>query len=210
MFLRVSGAAPGVEPVKICSLGRGENIPCGPQLTISGVVVQPLRIQDIVHRHDIVVLSRRSTSHPSQLLHMRPNAQQKPQMHTQRSDICSRFTTDPKHPQIPLGIILDQPTLVDRPHTQLALDSRNQWWSLEQSPCQSLQTAFQRFDAIWEGVVESDDADVFFSGALLGFDKSGGAVDANDQAAGDFGVERAGVTCFFDSEDSFEPGYDFV
>ncbi len=32
------------------------------------------------------------------------------------------------------------------------------------------------------GVVEAVDADVFLAGALLGLDKAGGAIDADDQA----------------------------
>ena len=44
--------------------------------------------------------------------------------------------------------------------------------------------------------MEAEDSDVFFAGALLGFYEAGGAVDADDEAAGDFGVEGAGVAGF--------------
>lgn len=58
--------------------------------------------------------------------------------------------------------------------------------------------------------MKSDDADIFLSGALLGFDKSGSTIYTDDKASSDFGVERAGVTGLFDSEDTLHPRDDFV
>ena len=36
--------------------------------------------------------------------------------------------------------------------------------------------------------MESDDTDIFFPGALLGFDKSGGAVKTDDKAPSNFRI----------------------
>ncbi len=58
--------------------------------------------------------------------------------------------------------------------------------------------------------MKADDADVFLPRALLGFDESGSTVDADDETAGDFRVEGAGMTGLVDAEDAFEPGDDFV
>lgn len=58
--------------------------------------------------------------------------------------------------------------------------------------------------------MEADDADVFLAGTLLGLDEASGAVDADDQAAGDFGIESAAVAGLVDAEDALDPGDDFV
>ena len=58
--------------------------------------------------------------------------------------------------------------------------------------------------------METDDADVFLAGTLLGFDETGGTVDTDNQTAGDFGVEGAGVAGLVDAEDALDPGDDFV
>ena len=59
-------------------------------------------------------------------------------------------------------------------------------------------------------VVQADDAHILLSGTLLGLDETGGAVDADDEAAGDLGVEGAAVAGFFDAEDAAEPCDDFM
>jgi len=58
--------------------------------------------------------------------------------------------------------------------------------------------------------VKSDNADVFFPGALLWFDESSGSINTHNEASCDFGIECAGMTGFLDSEDTFEPGDNFV
>ena len=58
--------------------------------------------------------------------------------------------------------------------------------------------------------MEAGDADVLLAGALLGLDEAGGAVDADDEVAGDFGVEGAAVAGLFDAEDALDPGDDLV
>jgi len=50
--------------------------------------------------------------------------------------------------------------------------------------------------------VETENADVFLSGALLGFDEACCPVETDDEAAGDFGVEGSAVACLLD------PAYD--
>lgn len=47
--------------------------------------------------------------------------------------------------------------------------------------------------------MEADDADVLLSGALLRLDEAGGAVDADNQAARDLGVEGTAVARLFNA-----------
>jgi hypothetical protein len=70
---------------------------------------------------------------------------------------------------------------------------------LEERTGECLECAGELRFATGELVVEADDADVFFAGALLGLDEAGGSVDADDEAAGDFGVEGAAVARLLDA-----------
>ena len=54
--------------------------------------------------------------------------------------------------------------------------------------------------------MHADDADILLSSSLLGLDETGSAIDADDEAAGDLGVEGAAVTSLLDSADSFSKG----
>ena len=58
--------------------------------------------------------------------------------------------------------------------------------------------------------METNDSNVFLPRRLLSFDQSCCSIDANDETACDFGIERSGMTCLFDTEDTFDPGDDFV
>ena len=196
----------------VCSTtgsGLGRSCNGTEELTITGVVVQPLGVQDIVHRHDIVILASDTTPHSSQLLHVRNDTQQQPQVDTQRPDIRARLARHPKHGQIPLIVKLNQLALVDGPHTQLTLDGRDQGRSLEESAGKGLERPREGL-FIGQLVMESSDGNVFLSCALLRLDQPGRTVDTHNQTSSDFGVERARVTSLFDTEDTLEPGDDFV
>jgi hypothetical protein len=47
--------------------------------------------------------------------------------------------------------------------------------------------------------VHADDTNILLSGSLLRLDKTGGAINADDEATGDLGVESATVTSLLDS-----------
>lgn len=58
--------------------------------------------------------------------------------------------------------------------------------------------------------METNDADVFLSSALLGFNESSGSVDAYDKTTCDFWIEGTGVSGFLTAEDSAHPCDYFV
>ena len=58
--------------------------------------------------------------------------------------------------------------------------------------------------------MQSVNADVFLSSALLRFDQPGGPVDANDEAAGDLRVEGSGVTGLLHTKNPLNPGDNLV
>ncbi len=106
------------------------------------------------------------------------------------SDVSSGFTTDPEYSESLFSVILDQLTLVNSPDSQVPLDGRNDWRTLEHSPCQLLDFECE-FLGVGDCVVESDYGNVFFSGLLLRFDQTGGSVDADDETTCCFGVQSA-------------------
>ena len=58
--------------------------------------------------------------------------------------------------------------------------------------------------------MESNDADVFFTGTLLGLDKSCGIVDASDKAASNFWIEGTTMPGLFHLQDSLDPSDNLV
>lgn len=54
------------------------------------------------------------------------------------------------------------------------------------------------------------DGDILLTGSLLRLDKPGRAVDADEKAASDLGVERSRVTGLLTTKDAAEPGDNFV
>ena len=81
---------------------------------------------------------------------------------------------------MPIVVEFQQLAFVDRPNTQLSLDRRNEWWTLEQRASQRLQSPCELCFTTRQLVVESKYADVFFSSALLRFDETSGTVETDD------------------------------
>jgi hypothetical protein len=82
---------------------------------------------------------------------------------------------------------------------ELALDGGNERWALEQSSGESLESARKLRLASRQLVVQTDDANVFLSGSLLGLYKTGGAVDADNETSGNFRVEGTTVASLLNS-----------
>jgi hypothetical protein len=109
------------------------------RLTIPGIVVHPLSVQDIMHRNDTVIFSHSTASNSPQLLHMCADAEQEPKMHAQGANVRAGLARYPKHGQIPLLIKLEEFGFVHGANAQLSLDGGNERWSLEQRTGESLQ-----------------------------------------------------------------------
>ena len=63
---------------------------------------------------------------------------------------------------------------------------------------------------VWKCIMQPDDADVFLPRTLLRLDEPGSAVDADNEAAGDFRVQGTRVARLVNAQDAFQPGDDFV
>jgi hypothetical protein len=88
---------------------------------------------------------------------------------------------------------------VDRSDTELALDGGNERWALEEGSGERLEGARKLRLTSGQLVVQTNNADILLSGSLLGLDETGGAVDADNETAGDLGVKGAAVTSLLNS-----------
>ena len=58
--------------------------------------------------------------------------------------------------------------------------------------------------------MKSDDADILLSGTLLRLYQTSGTVNADDETAGNLGVESAGVTGSLNPKNTLDPSDNFV
>nr|PNR30199.1 hypothetical protein PHYPA_026515 [Physcomitrium patens] len=156
------------------------------------VVVHPLRVQHVVHRHQVVFLAQNPRPNPTQLLHVTSHSQQQPQVHAQRSNVRPRLARHPEHHQVPLRIILQQLALVDCPNAQLPLHRRDQRRSLKQRARQRLN-CLRHLRHRLHRRVQPRHAHVLLSGALLRLHQPSRPVHAHDQAARHLGIQRPTV-----------------
>ena len=132
---------------------------------------------------------------------MRADTEQQAKVDTERPDIRPGLAGDPEHGKVSLGIVLEQLALIDSPHPELPLHGGDEREALEHGACERLERA----GGVGDGGVEARDADVLLAGALLRLDEAGGAVDADDEVAGDLGIERAAVPGLVDAEEALDP-----
>ena len=85
-----------------------------------------------MHRHHIIVFTQSATANTTQFLHVATNTKQKTEMHTQRTDVCASFTTDPENSEMAVIVKFEQLRLIDCTDAKLALDGRNQGRALKQ------------------------------------------------------------------------------
>jgi len=122
------------------------------------------------------------------------NAKEKTKVNTEGTDVGTSLAADPENTEVTVIVELDKLALVDGSDTELTLDGRDQRRTLEESTSKGLEGAGELGLAAGDLVVKSDNANVLLSGTLLGLDETGGAIDTNDQAASDLGIEGSAVT----------------
>ena len=158
------------------------------------VIHHILRIQNVVERNHSLILAHRTATNSAELLHVRTHTKQQSQVDAKRSDIGTSLAADPEDTQMAVIVEFVELGLVDGTDTELALDGGNQWRTLEQRTGQSLEGASELGLATGDFVVESDNANVFLSGALLRLDETSGTVDTDDKTASDLGIQSTAVT----------------
>tara|TARA_R110002003_G_scaffold239_1_gene17188 strand:+ start:27146 stop:27544 length:399 start_codon:yes stop_codon:yes gene_type:complete len=132
---------------------------------------------------------------------VRAHTEQKTEMYAERTDVGSSLAAHPEYTQLPLIVEFVELALVDGSDTELSLDGRNKRRALEEGTSEGLERARKLRFAAGQLVVQADDAHVLFSGTLLGLDETGRAVNADDEAACDLGIEGTAVASLLDSTD---------
>ena len=168
------------------------------------LVVEVLRVEQVVHRHEVLLLAEDAGARAAQLLHVAAHAEHQPQVHAQRPDVRARLARDAEDAEVSLRVVLDQLILLDCPHAQLALDGGDERRPLEERARELVQRAPQRALTV-DRVVQPHDGNVLLARSLLRLDEARRTVDAHDEAAGDLGVERAGVAGLLDAEHPPDP-----
>jgi len=178
---------------------------------IASRFVQMHGIEDVVHGDETVlrVFGENTGTDTTQLLHVCADTEDETQMHTERTDVGTGLARAGEGREGLLLIVVKQSVLVDRTDTQLTLDGRNDGRALEQSTLQVLEG---RDDlGLASGlVVETNHSHVLLTSGLLGLDQTGGAVDADQQTAGDLGIEGTRVTSLLTLEDLLHPGHNLM
>lgn len=131
-------------------------------------------------------------------------------MDTQGTDVGTSFARHPEDTELSLVVELVRLAFVDGSDTELSLDGRDERGTLEQSAGQGLKSTGELLLAARKFVVESDDGNVLLSGTLLRLDEACGAIDADNQASSDLGIEGARVTGSFGAENTLDPGDDLM
>lgn len=101
-------------------------------------------------------------------------------MDAKGSDISSGLARNPEHAEVAVVVEVNELALVDGADTELTLDGGNQGGSLEESAGKGLESLGEGALTTLDLVMESDNADVFLSGALLRLDKPGSAINTNN------------------------------
>lgn len=166
---------------------------------VTVVVVEPLGVKDVVESDQALGLVHSTRPHTAQLLHVGTDTEQKTQVNAQSTDVGTSLAADPEDTKLPLIVELVELALVDGTNTELALDGGDERGTLEERTSKSLEGARKLSLAARQLVVETDDAAVLLTSALLRLDETGRAVNADDQASSDLGIEGSRVTGLLDA-----------
>jgi hypothetical protein len=153
-----------------------------------------LGVKNVVESDQALGLVHGTRPHTAQLLHVGTNTEQKTQVNAKGTDVGSSLAADPEDTKLPLVVKLVELALMDGTNTELALDGGDKRGTLEESTGQGLKGARELSLAAGQLVVETDDADILLTSTLLRLDKTSSAVNADNQAASDLGIEGTRVT----------------
>lgn len=131
-------------------------------------------------------------------------------MDTECTDVGTGLAGHPEHGKLSLIVKLKQLALVDSTDTELTLDGGDERWSLEEGSGESLERAGKLGLTTRKLSMQSQNADILLSCALLALHKSSRAVDADNETSGNLWVKGSGVTGTLDTQDSLKPCDDFV
>lgn len=166
---------------------------------VPGVVHLPLGVENVVQGNEALGLVHGTASDSAKLLHVAADSEEETQVDAEGSNVGAGLAADPEDTEVTVIVELNELAFMDGSDTELALDGGDQGRTLEERTGEGFERASELGLAAGQLVVKADDGDVFLSSTLLRLNETGGAVDANNQASGDLGIEGAAVASLFAS-----------
>lgn len=175
--------------------------------TVTGVVVEPLGVEDVVHGDNVVVLREDTRADTAELLHVGTDTEEHTEMDTvslakccahfsaispKGTDVGSGLTLDGEDGKTPLLVKVEELVAVDGTDTELTLDGRDKRGALEEGAGEGLEALDDI--VLLNSSVEAGNGDVGLSGTLLGLDETGSAVEADNKTSSNLGVEGSRTT----------------
>ena len=174
------------------------------------VVVDPLGVEDVVKSGHAVLLVHGTGANTAELLHVTADTEEETKVNTEGTDVGTSLARDVEDGELALVVELEKLARVDGTDAELPLDGGDKRRTLEERTSEGLKCAGELGLSTRELAVQTEDCNIFLSGALLALHEAGRAVDANNQTSSDLGVESTGVTSALNAEHALEPGDDFV
>ena len=157
-----------------------------------------------------VLLVHGTGANTAELLHVTADTEEETKVNTEGTDVGTSLARDVEDGELALVVELEELARVDGTDTELPLDGGDKRRTLEERTSEGLKCAGELGLSTRELAVQTEDCNIFLSGALLALHEAGRAVDANNQTSSDLGVESTGVTSALNAEHALEPGDDFV
>jgi hypothetical protein len=157
-----------------------------------------------------VLLVHGTGANTAELLHVTADTEEETKVDTEGTDVGTCLARDVEDGELALVVELEELARVDGADTELPLDGGNKRRTLEERTSEGLKSARELCLSTRELAVQTEDCNIFLSGALLALHETGRAVDADNQTSSDLGVESSGVTSAVNTEHALEPGDDFV
>jgi hypothetical protein len=141
---------------------------------------------------------------------MAADTEEETKVNTEGTDVGTGLARNVEDSKLALVVELEELARVDGADTELPLDSRNKRRALEKSTSEGLEGARELCLSTRELAVQTEDCNIFLSCTLLALHETGSAVNADNQASSDLGIESSGVTSALDTEHALKPCHDFV
>jgi hypothetical protein len=138
------------------------------------------------------------------------NTEEETKVDTEGTDVGTGLARNVEDSKLALVVELEELAGVDGADTELSLDSRDKRRALEESTSEGLKGTRELCLSTRELAVQTEDCDIFLSGALLALYEASGAVNADDETSSDLGVKSSGVSSTLNTEHALQPCDNFV
>ena len=100
-----------------------------------------LRVKNVVHRDQVLVLAEYTRPNSPELLHVSPRADDQPKVNAEGADVRPSLAGDPEYAEVAVGVVLDELGVVDGSDAELPLHGGDQGRALKEGPSKGLDGA---------------------------------------------------------------------